>query len=133
MRFGESYGEACRFCGSTQIIVWPPSSAGNCANCSPEALAWDARLDQLARRRLEQARAAFAAAEAEKRAAELAARREARRAAIAGAIAASRAAAAGRFRAAYLRQSHALARLLLRARRYARGALTARSGSARTA
>jgi hypothetical protein len=133
MRFGESFGEACRFCGSTQIIVWPPSSAGNCAACSKEALAWDARLDQLAQRRLEQARAAFAAAEAEKRAAERMALRDARRAAIADAIASSRAAAAGRLRGAYLRQSHALARLLLRARRFARSSLQTRSDSARTA
>ena len=83
MRFGESFGEPCRFCGSTQIIVWPPSSAGNCATCSKEAIAWDARLDQLAQRRLALSRAAFAAAEAERRAADRAERRVARRAALA--------------------------------------------------
>src|SRR5215475_13571687 len=82
MRFGESFGEAWRLCGSTQIIVWPPSSAGNCAICSKEALAWDARLDQLAQRRLALARADFAAAEAERRAAERARRWAERRAAV---------------------------------------------------
>src|SRR5678815_5668899 len=44
MRFGESFGEACRYCGCTQIIVSPPSSAGHCAQCSKEALAWDCLL-----------------------------------------------------------------------------------------
>ncbi|HEY7608142.1 MAG TPA: hypothetical protein VIF14_02840, partial [Alphaproteobacteria bacterium] len=100
MRFGESFGEACRYCGSTQVIVWPPSSAGHCAMCSKEAIAWDARLGQIAERRLELARAAFAAAEAEKRAAERAARRAARRAAIAQAGAALADAIRSRLRAA---------------------------------
>src|SRR5262249_44475715 len=83
MRFGESFGEACRFCGSTQIIVWPPSSAGNCAMCSEEAIAWDARLEQAAQRRLAVARAAFEAEEAERRAAERRRRWAAQRAALA--------------------------------------------------
>jgi hypothetical protein len=87
MRFGESYGEACRFCGSTEIVVWPPSSAGNCAHCSDAVKAWDARAGQLADRRLALARAAFDAAEADRRVAERAERWAARRAALRGAFA----------------------------------------------
>ena len=109
MRFGESFGEACRFCGSTQIIVWPPSSAGNCANCSKEALAWDARLDQLAQRRLEQASAAFAAAETEKRAVERAARRAAQRASLAQAGSALAAGIGRHIRAAIMSESRVAA------------------------
>lgn len=75
MRVGESFGEACRYCGSTQIIVWPPSSEGNCGMCSDEISAWAARLDQLAQRSLEETRAALFAAEAQKRSAEPARRR----------------------------------------------------------
>lgn len=51
MRFAESYGDGCRYCGSTQIIVWPLSAAGSCAVCSSEANAWATRRDELARRR----------------------------------------------------------------------------------
>jgi hypothetical protein len=83
MRFGESYGEACRNCGSTQIVVWPPSSAGHCAQCSDVVHAYTARLDRLAERKLALAREAYYAAEAEKRAAERAERKQARRAAVA--------------------------------------------------
>jgi hypothetical protein len=83
MRFGESHDEACRYCGSTQIVVWPPSSAGQCAVCSDEVRAHEARLDQLAERKLALARAAYAAAEAEKRAAERLRQRAERRAAVA--------------------------------------------------
>lgn len=70
MRFAESHDEACRYCGSTQIVVWPPSSAGQCTGCSEEVRAYETRLDRLAERKLALARAAFSAAEAEKRAAE---------------------------------------------------------------
>jgi len=82
MRFAESPEEACRYCGSTQIVVWPPSSAGQCAGCSGEVRAYEARLDQLAERKLALARAAFAAAEAEKRDAERLRVRAERRAAL---------------------------------------------------
>ena len=85
MRFGESFGEACRSCGSTEIVVWPPSSAGHCAACSEEVQAWKARSGQLAERKLALVRAAFFVAEAEKRAAERAQRWADRRAAIADA------------------------------------------------
>lgn len=82
MRFAESHDEACRYCGSTRIVVWPPSSAGRCAGCSDEVRAYEARLDRLAERRLGLARTAFAAAAAEKRAAERARARAARRVAL---------------------------------------------------
>ena len=82
MRFAESHDEACRYCGSTRIVVWPPSSAGQCAVCSDEVRAYEARLDQLALRKLALARAAFAAAETEKRAAERQHLRAERRAAL---------------------------------------------------
>jgi hypothetical protein len=85
MRFGESFGEACRFCGSTHIVVWPPSSAGNCAVCSDEVRAWEARLDHLAERKIAVARAAFLAAAAEGRALQRAQRWSARRDAVTGA------------------------------------------------
>jgi hypothetical protein len=85
MRFAESHDEACRYCGSTQIVVWPPSSAGRCAMCSDEVRAYEARLDQLAERKLALARAAFTAAEAEKRVAERLRLRAERRAALIGA------------------------------------------------
>jgi hypothetical protein len=83
MRFGESHDEACRYCGSTQIVVWPPTSAGQCAVCSDDVRAHEARLDQLAERKLARARAAFAAAEAARRAAERGRLRAERRAALA--------------------------------------------------
>lgn len=82
MRFAESHDEACRYCGSTQIVVWPPSSAGQCAGCSDEVRAYEARLDGLAERKLALARATFAAAEAERRAAERVRLRAERRAAV---------------------------------------------------
>ena len=103
MRFGESYGEACRFCGSTEIVVWPPSSAGNCAHCSDAVKAWGARADQLADRRLSLARAAFDAAEAERRIAERADRWAARRAALARKAVAARVAAGAWLRLPALR------------------------------
>lgn len=82
MRFAESHDEACRYCGSTQIVVWPPSSAGQCAGCSDAVRDYEARRDRLAERKLAFARAAFAAAEAEKRAAERLRLRAERRAAL---------------------------------------------------
>ena len=82
MRFAESHDEACRYCGSTQIVVWPPSSAGQCAGCSEDVRTYEARLDRLAERKLALARAAFAAAEAERRAAERVRLRAERRAAV---------------------------------------------------
>jgi hypothetical protein len=82
MRFGESFGEACRYCGSTEIIVSPPSSAGNCAVCSDEVLAWTARREQLTARRGELAHLAFRDALAARNAAERARRWAARRAAV---------------------------------------------------
>ncbi len=82
MRFAESHDEACRYCGSTRIVVWPPSSAGQCAGCSDEVREYEARLDRLAERKLALARAAFAAAEAERRAAERLRLRAERRAAL---------------------------------------------------
>ncbi len=82
MRFAESHDEACRYCGSTQIVIWPPSSAGQCAGCSEEVRAYEARLDRLAERKLALARAAFAAAEAERRIADRQRLRAERRAAL---------------------------------------------------
>ncbi len=82
MRFAESHDEACRYCGSTQFVIWPPSSAGQCAGCSEEVRAYEARLDRLAERKLALARAAFSAAEAERRAAERLRLRAERRAAL---------------------------------------------------
>jgi len=130
MRFGESFGEACRFCGCTQIIVWPPSSAGHCAQCSKEALAWDARLDQLAARRLEHARAAFAAAEAEKRAAERVAVRAARHAAVASAGTSFAKAVAARLRSVQSGEARLAAAAMQRTRRLLARALPARSRTA---
>jgi hypothetical protein len=137
MRFGDSYGEACRFCGSTQIIVWPPSSSGNCAMCSDEVQAWEARLDQVAERRLALARAAFLAEEAQRRAAGRAQRWAARRAALAeGATRIARAslalpgAGARRAGALYRRELRMLAASVLRARRSLLRPLPARSDTA---
>jgi len=122
MRFGESYGEACRYCGSTHIVVWPPSSSGNCAVCSDQVHAWEARLDQLDARREAVAHAALLAAEAERRAAERAERRAARHAALmqAGRTLMKRSAALGRngtqqLRVACLREAQRARRLMLRA------------------
>lgn len=52
VQIGDSYGDACRHCGSTLIIIAPPSSSGRCAVCSPEAHAWVDRLKDSARRRV---------------------------------------------------------------------------------
>ncbi len=51
VRIGDSYGDACRHCGSTLIIIAPPSSSGRCAVCSPVAHDWVERLKNAARRR----------------------------------------------------------------------------------
>lgn len=51
IQIGDSYGDACRHCGSTLIIIAPPSSAGRCAICSPEAVTWIERHKETARRR----------------------------------------------------------------------------------
>jgi hypothetical protein len=56
---GESFGDACRHCGSTLIIVEPPSSSGRCAVCSHEAVAWAARRAEVARRRARARRRLF--------------------------------------------------------------------------
>lgn len=82
MRFAESHDDACRYCGSTQIVIFPPSSAGQCAGCSEEVRAYEARLDRLAERKLAVARAAFASAEAERRVAEQLRHRAERRAVL---------------------------------------------------
>lgn len=58
VQIGDSYGDACRHCGSTLIIIAPPSSSGRCAVCSPEAHAWVERLKDTARRRTAMLRAA---------------------------------------------------------------------------
>lgn len=50
VQIGDSYGDACRHCGSTLIIIAPPSSSGRCAVCSPEAHAWVERLKNTVRR-----------------------------------------------------------------------------------
>jgi hypothetical protein len=137
MRFGDSYGEACRFCGSTQIVVWPPSSSGNCAVCSDEVRAWEARLGEVAERRLVRARAAFVAEQAQRRAASRAQRWAARRAALAdGAGQIARAslalpsAGARRIGTLYLRELRVLAASLQRARRSLMRPLPARSDTA---
>ena len=36
VQIGDGYGEPCRHCGSTLIIIAPPSSSGRCAVCSPK-------------------------------------------------------------------------------------------------
>ena len=127
MRFGESFGEACRNCGSTEIVVWPPSSAGHCAMCSEAVQAWKARTDQLAERKLALARAAYFAAEAEKHAAERAERWAAQRvaAANAGRALAQRGVVLGtaglkRLTAVSLRETRALFAAASRARRMLR-------------
>lgn len=130
MRFGESFGEPCRYCGSTQIIVWPPSSAGNCALCSEEAIAWDARLDQLAGRRLALAHAAFAAAETEKRAAERMVRRAARRASLAEAGTGFAQAIATRLRSVQSGEARLAAAAMHRARRFLSRMVPVRSHTA---
>jgi hypothetical protein len=137
MRFGDSYGEACRFCGSTQIVVWPPSSSGNCAVCSDEVQAWEARRDQVAGRHLARARAAFDAAEAQRRSAARAHRRAARRAAfaegirqVARASLALPGAGARRVGALYRRELRALAASVQRTRRSLVRSLPARSDTA---
>ena len=111
MRFAESHDEACRYCGSTQIVIWPPSSAGQCAGCSEEVRVYEARLDRLAERKLAVARAAFAASEAERRAAERLRLRAERRAALVEAARGMFAGAAARLR----RLQHAQARASHRA------------------
>ena len=40
MRIGTSFGDACRYCGSEEIILEPASSSGRCAHCSHEANSW---------------------------------------------------------------------------------------------
>lgn len=50
VQIGDGYGEPCRHCGSTLIIIAPPSSSGRCAVCSPEARAWVERLRNTVRR-----------------------------------------------------------------------------------
>ena len=37
MQIGESFGEACRYCGSTMIVLEPLHLAGNCARCASVA------------------------------------------------------------------------------------------------
>ena len=103
MHIGDSFGEACRNCGSTQIIVHPPSSSGRCAICSHEAVAWAVRLDQTARRQQAIEQQAMLAAAAEARAAQRAQRWSERRAVIARAGAQLRMAASGFVREAHLR------------------------------
>ena len=83
MRFGEGYGDACRFCGSTEIIVSPPSSAGNCAHCSEEAKAWAGRQERLAEHQAAMARVLIAEADEKRQAAETARRWADRRATVA--------------------------------------------------
>ena len=51
VQIGDSFGDACRHCGSTLIIIAPTSSSGRCAVCSPEARAWVERMKDTARRR----------------------------------------------------------------------------------
>ena len=62
MRIGASYGESCRYCGSTEIILEPASSSGHCAVCSHEAVAWAARSGETVDRYALAARAETAAA-----------------------------------------------------------------------
>lgn len=51
MQIGDSFGDACRHCGSTLIIIAPPSSSGRCGVCSPQANAWGEREDERRRAR----------------------------------------------------------------------------------
>lgn len=82
MRFGEGFGDACRFCGSTKIIVSPPSSAGHCAQCSEEAKTWATRQERLIEHQAAMARTLVADADEKRRAAETARRWADRRGAI---------------------------------------------------
>lgn len=51
MQFGDSFGEPCRRCGTTAIIVAPACAAGRCAACSHEVAEWkQRRREDLARR-----------------------------------------------------------------------------------
>jgi hypothetical protein len=62
MRIGESFGEACRYCGSTMIIVEPLQLAGNCARCSTGAnhpRPWADRLAAAAGRQKRRTSSAF--------------------------------------------------------------------------
>lgn len=52
IQIGDSYGDACRNCGSTLIIIAPPSASGQCAVCSHAAHDWVDRMKQTARRRV---------------------------------------------------------------------------------
>jgi hypothetical protein len=88
MQFGESFGEDCRFCGSTKIIVSPPSSAGNCAQCSEEAKAWVNRQALLAEHQAAMARVLIDGAAEKRRAAERMRRWSDRRASVADACSA---------------------------------------------
>ncbi len=83
MRIGASYGESCRYCGSTEIIVEPASSSGHCALCSHEAAAWTARADGTVDRYAAAARSDAAAIAADARHTAEAARTAARRSATA--------------------------------------------------
>lgn len=103
MRIGESFGEACRNCGSTQIIVAPPSSSGHCAVCSHEAVAWAARLELTSRRNQQMARIAALTAAAEARSAARTRFWAERRAAVVRAGAQARVAAASFVREMQLR------------------------------
>jgi hypothetical protein len=107
MRVGESFGDACRNCGSTIIIIAPLSSAGACAVCSPVAEAWVARLEQGVRRRRELARLTALAVAARARAADRAQRAAERRAALSRWGAQLRHAAAGALREAHFRSGRA--------------------------
>ena len=103
MRIGESFGEACRKCGSTQIIIDPPSSSGRCAVCSHEAVDWAMRLEHAARRQRAIEQRAMLAAAVEARAAQRAQRWSERRAAVARTGAQLRGAASSLMREVQLR------------------------------
>lgn len=107
MRIGDSFGEACRNCGSTQIIVAPPSSSGRCAVCSHEAVAWAVRLEHTARRQQAMEQRAMLAAAAEARALDRAERAAHRRAVVSRWARDARAAAAHFVRELPVRPSRA--------------------------
>ena len=95
MRIGTSFGDACRYCGSEEIILEPASSSGRCAHCSHEAHTWAARESNTVDRYAALARFEASEMAAEARLARDAALAEQRRAVIAQKAVAARGAVAG--------------------------------------
>ena len=95
MRIGTSFGDACRYCGSEEIILEPASSSGRCAHCSHEAHSWAARESNTVDRYAALARFEAAEMAAEAQLAREAAIADQRRAALAQKASAARGAVTG--------------------------------------